>query len=125
MELAGKYEWVSVLKFDDEYRQLQATYGFPWSHDSHHLHEVTLVPMAKPKPTGSSQQHQSPNNSFSGPPTAVYSADGAVICRNYNGKGCHNPACSFVHVCNRKFKGKACNSPHPATLHSAQGGPSK
>ena len=125
MELAGKYEWVSVLKFDDEYRQLQATYGFPWSHDSHHLHEVTLVPMAKPKLTGSSQQHQSPNNSFSGPPTAVYSADGAVICRNYNGKECHNPACSFVHVCNRKFKGKACSSPHPATLHSAQGGPSK
>ena len=47
MELAGKYEWVSVLKFDDEYRQLQATYSFPWSYDSHHLHEVTLVPMAQ------------------------------------------------------------------------------
>ena len=58
MELAGKYEWVSVLKFDDEYRQLQATYSFPWSHDSHHLHEVTLVPMARSKPPISQQPPQ-------------------------------------------------------------------
>ena len=49
MELAGKYEWVSVLKFDDEYRQLQATYSLPWSYDSPHLHELILVPWAKPR----------------------------------------------------------------------------
>ena len=34
MELAGKYEWQSVLKFDDDYRQLQASYSSPWSYDS-------------------------------------------------------------------------------------------
>ena len=49
MELAGKYEWVSVLKYDNEYRQLQATYNFPWSYDSPHLHELVLVPRAKAK----------------------------------------------------------------------------
>ena len=27
MELAGKYEWTSILKYDDEFHQLQATYA--------------------------------------------------------------------------------------------------
>ena len=49
MELAGKYEWVVVHKFDNEYRQLQATYSLPWSYDSPHLHELILVPWAKPR----------------------------------------------------------------------------
>ena len=44
MELAGKCEWTSVLKYDDKFRQLQATYALHWSYDSNHLHEVTLVP---------------------------------------------------------------------------------
>lgn len=81
MELAGKYEWTSVLKFDDEFCQLQATYSFPWSHGSTHLHQITLVPKAKPKQNTSTQPSSS-NQSFVGPNTAVYSADNKVICRN-------------------------------------------
>ena len=124
MELPGKYEWVSVLKFDDEYRQLQATYSFPWSYDSHHLHEVTLVPIVKMKPTPNVAPHVS--SSTGGPPTAVYSAEGQSICRRFNSpSGCQFPNCSFSHVCNRKFKGKACGSSHPATQHGSQGGPTK
>ena len=60
MELAGRYEWTSVLKFDDEFRLLQATYSFPWSHDSNHLHQVTLVPKAKSKPNSGGQPPPSP-----------------------------------------------------------------
>ena len=42
MELANKYQWTSVLKYDEEFRNLQAIYGYPWSFDSNHLHETTL-----------------------------------------------------------------------------------
>ena len=42
MELATKYEWKSVLRYDDEFRHLQSVYGFPWSYDSNHLHTVIL-----------------------------------------------------------------------------------
>ena len=119
MELAGKYEWTSVLKFDDEFRQLQATYSFPWSHDSTHLHQITLVPKAKPKQNNSLQP--SSNQSFVGPNTAVYSADNKVICRKFNSSGCQNNPCHFAHVCSRKGKGKACSSSHPATQHGSQG----
>ena len=123
MELAGKYEWVSVLKFDDEYRQLQATYSFPWSHDSHHLHEVTLVPMARSKPPISQQppQHAVPPRH----PPFAFSTDHRVICRNCNSKGCHMQNCSYAHVCSQKFKGKVCSGSHPATQHSSLLGPSK
>ena len=47
MELAGKYKWVSVLKYDNEYCQLQATYSFLWSNDSPHLYKLILVPWEK------------------------------------------------------------------------------
>ena len=118
MELAGRYEWTSVLKFDDEFRQLQATYNFPWSHDSNHLHQVTLVPKAKPKPNTVGQAPQS-NQSSTGPNTAMYSADNRIICRKFNSVGCQSNPCQFAHVWNRKVKVKACSSSHPATRHSA------
>ena len=40
--LARKYTLESVLKYDDEYRILQHTYGYPWSFDNSHLHKVIL-----------------------------------------------------------------------------------
>ena len=120
VELAGKYEWTSVLKFDDEFRQLQATYSFPWSHDSTHLHQITLVPKAKPKQNTFTQPPSS-NQSFVGPNTAVYSADNKVICRKFNSTGCSNNPCYFAHVCSRKVKGKACSNSHPATQHGSPG----
>ena len=43
MEFAIKYEWVSVLKYDDEFCQLQGIYGYPWNYDCSTL-LVTLVP---------------------------------------------------------------------------------
>ena len=118
MELAGKYEWVSVLKFDDEYRQLQATYAFPWSYDSPHLHEVALVPKpllpARPssKPAGAS--NVPPSNSF----LASHSSTGRPICRKFNtNQGCQRPTCSFLHLCNKKQNGKACEASHPSCRH--------
>ncbi len=123
MELAGKYEWVSVLKFDDEYRQLQATYSLPWSYDSPHLHELILVPRAKPRASAAPQPS---SGNPATPAFATYSGDGRIICRSFNQRnGCHPPSCSFAHVCNRKFQGKACGGAHSALHHFSAGGVSK
>ena len=43
MELSNRFQWPSVLKYDDEFRLLQATYGYPRSFDCNHLHTVTLL----------------------------------------------------------------------------------
>ncbi|KAL9952390.1 hypothetical protein ACROYT_G039640 [Oculina patagonica] len=60
MELSTRFTWASVLKYDDEFRHLQATYQYPWNYDSPHLHTVLLEPVlahsqTKPlsKPNGS------------------------------------------------------------------------
>ena len=44
MQLANKYDWVSVLHFNDEFCSLQALYGYPWSFDSIYLHQIILEP---------------------------------------------------------------------------------
>ena len=44
MELAGKFEWLSVLKFDDDFWHIQALYNYPWLPESHHLHLTRLQP---------------------------------------------------------------------------------
>ena len=52
MELSNRYQWVSVLKYDDEFRLFQATYNYPWSFGSNHLHSIILeLISAKTSPT--------------------------------------------------------------------------
>ena len=48
MELSNQYQCTSILKYDDEFRLLQAAYNYPWSFDSNHLHTVILEPIYKP-----------------------------------------------------------------------------
>ena len=47
MELANRFHWVSVSKYDDEFRLLQARYNYPWSFDSNHLQTFFLEPFPK------------------------------------------------------------------------------
>jgi hypothetical protein len=54
-QLAQKYEWLSVLLFDREYRRLQANIGFLWGTDFGHLRDVLLVPKVKPWQTQGSR----------------------------------------------------------------------
>lgn len=42
MELSNRYQWVSVLKYDDEFLLVQATYNYPWSFGFNHLHSIIL-----------------------------------------------------------------------------------
>ena len=58
MELAYRFQLVSVLKYDDEFRLLQATYNYPWSFDSNNLHTVLLAAYSQTA-TNASQWHNS------------------------------------------------------------------
>lgn len=124
MELSTKFSWPSVLQYDDEFRHIQAVYNYPWSFDSHHLHTVTLEPLTiTRKPSGGKPSL--------GVAPANFSADGRVICRNFNRtKGCTLHECHFAHVCNRQINGRACGQVHPSHSHpggrgtvQGQGGP--
>ncbi len=42
-ELAGRYQWQSVLSYDREYRQLQARESFPWGSQVDHLSRILLL----------------------------------------------------------------------------------
>lgn len=113
MELSTRFTWASVFKYDDEFRHLQATYQYPWSYDSPHLHTVLLEPVLA---------HSQTKPLSYGSIFANFTQEGKVICRNFNrAKGCNLRDCSFAHACNRKVNGKACAQPHPFYNH--QGSP--
>lgn len=42
MELANRFHWVSVLRYDEEFLLLQAPFNYSWSFDSNHLHTEVM-----------------------------------------------------------------------------------
>ena len=128
LELATKYTWESVLLYDDEFRILQHTYGFSWSTDHSHLHEVVLMPRWAARLPHFKQGYPSsppyniPETGNKGlPPNAVsHLPSGAEICRLFNSrKGCQRSPCKFSHVCNRRVGSQACGKAHPGFSHSS------
>ena len=119
MELSTRYQWVSVLKYDDEFRPLQATYNYPWSFDSNHLHTVIVEPMyTKPSATPrSSNRTPNPSTQF-----VATTSEGPTICRNFNSsRGCSIHNCAYEHACNRRVSGgKACSLNHSGFNHVTQ-----
>ena len=128
MELAMRYEWQSVLKYDDEFRQHQALHDVPWVYESHHLHSVKLFLLALPV----NLYRRNPHNSGLGavgrahtPRTAqdlntvTHTDDGHVIYRSFNSlKRCTFHFCKYSHVCNKKLTdGRACGLGHPCCKH--------
>ena len=125
LELSRKFSWESVLKYDDEYRVLQHTYGYPWSFDHSH-HEVMLVPHWVS--SGHAVTNFSPvkNNSYrnnqssANPPTGTHNSSGQEICRNFNrAKGCQKTDCGFSHSCNGKVGNQVCGKLHPGHAHGS------
>ena len=43
-DLAGRYEWASILDYDVRYRELQAEHGFPWGTPHPHAEQHILIP---------------------------------------------------------------------------------
>ena len=117
MELANRFQWVSVLKYDDEFRLLRATYNYPWSFDSNHLHTVLLEPIPKSQPTIRPLNRPGDRN------TSFVSTtnEGRTICRSFNSaRGCNFSNCVYKHACNRRVTGgKACGQNHPGYSHGS------
>ena len=134
-QLASSHEWVSVLRFDDEFRSLQAIYHLPWSHESSHLNLVYLRPLGSSnRPNLSSTTHQQrstpPNPPTSGvrapasnPPSQFVhlAPSGVEFCRNFNRiSGCTFNNCPYRHACNKNLGGgRSCNLPHSGSQHRA------
>ena len=117
MELAARFEWSSVLKFDDDFRHLQALYNFPWLYDAYHLHTTLLKPKNTSYSLAASEQKRKSQaqgqNRFANSAVAQYARDGWPICRNFNRqRGC------------QKIGGKACGLPHFNYQHDFSVAPS-
>ena len=123
MELSTRFQWTSVLRYDDEFRLLQATYGYPWSFDSNHLHTVILEPIPKPF----TSMRATPRVSNSNSQFVATTNEGCIICRSFNSpRGCHFTNCVYEYACNRRVQGgKACGQNHPGHSHVTTPSPSQ
>ena len=128
-ELARKYSWEPVLQFDDEFRILQHMYGYPWSHDHSHLHEIMLIPRWAEQSTQGGKPISFPtpfsSGKLQGGATFVsHNATGMEICRNFNRiKGCSKVPCRFAHICNRRVGNQACGKSHAGHTHPSSSAP--
>lgn len=111
-QLVQKCSLTSVLLYDREYRQLQASMGFRWGTDVQHLHTLHLQPRDRPTTQGyNANQKKAPTQS-QGPKKGGKESD---ICRNFNmAKGCFFQKCKFRHIC----IAPGCGKPHLVTAHS-------
>ena len=113
-QLVQRYNLVSVLLYDREYRKLQCSHEFRWGTDVPHLHSVYLQPRL-PRP-GSQAPNKAYPNSKPQTSSSPLTLDGKVICKLFNTKnGCHyKEACRFVHQCSHP----GCHLLHSAVTHS-------
>ena len=123
-ELGKKFTWSSVLKYDDEFRILQHTYGYPWDKDHSHIHEIMLVPKWAAGGNLGNNQHSFSGSGGGSLPALTFPQDaaGTEICRNFNrNRGCSKTDCRFSHVCNRKVGNRACGKNHAGCNHGQPG----
>ena len=94
-DLFTKFERLSVLEYDRQYRIYQAAHKFDWGVDLPHLDTTTLVAI---KPPAMKQQQRVQQDR---------------VCRLYNSiEGCrYGSKCIFTHKCSQ------CEERHPAFTH--------
>ena len=112
-QLVQRFNLVSVLLYDREYRKLQCAHEFRWGTDVPHLHSVYLQPRL---PRQGNLAPRGGNPSFRSQPTSSpHTLDGKVICKLFNTRqGCHyKEACRFVHQCSQP----GCHLQHSAVTH--------
>lgn len=100
-ELAIRYQWVSVLVYDREYRALQARHGFPWGQPVGHLMKVFLKEKVWSLPQETAEK---------GNKTKRLSVE---LCHKYNAGTCTYNPCRFAHLCSMP----GCNQKHSKKDH--------
>ena len=94
-ELATRYTWTSVIKYDDEYRAKQHKFGFRWGSDSSHMSVVSLEERRTYNQSSSGGSRR-----FGKRPDPKDQSSSSPICFNFNaGRACHFSPCKFRHVC--------------------------
>ena len=109
-QLVQRCSLVSVLLYDREYRQLQASMGFRWGTDVQHLHTLHLQPRERQSNQGTNpkKSNQTPN------PSKKPERREPGICRNFNSaKGCTYSQCRYKHICIIP----GCGQSHPVSSH--------
>ena len=106
-ELAICYDWQSVLAYDYQYRQLQATLKFPWASDTPHLHQTVLK---EQKVMGSNKFLQR-KTKFTRPADPC---TGKEICIKFNTGECSfGGKCRYIHICSKCFSANHNLKNHP------------
>ena len=112
-QLVQRFNLVSVLLYDREYRKLQSSMGFRWGTDVQHLHTLFLQPRDKPAAQGSLPRKGMPITQSSGRQNKDKTRE-KPICRSFNTpKGCSFPNCGYRHVCLLP----GCSQRHSAQTH--------
>lgn len=111
-ELACRYSWMSVMLFDNEYRELQAIHKFRWGADIPHLSTVCLrersVTNVQNSKSGKAKSARTPSKSY----VRKIAPSGKEICWKYNSGNCNfGTKCNFEHVC------ITCGNSHPECDH--------
>ena len=113
-ELADTYVWVSVMRFDRAYRQLQAQHGFRWGSDSPHLDALHL----RARQPG---QQFPANSRVTQPPKTASNNQGSrpslnvdQTCRLFQRNACPwADKGKFQHIC----AAPGCGQDHPLAMH--------
>ena len=92
-----RFQWKSALKYDIEFRKLQASLQFPWNSDSAYLMQAFL----QPNTNQPQHSHQPKPSNFTARQRNRFDPNsGKIICEKFNGRlGCNLHNCSYAHVC--------------------------
>ena len=97
-QLGQRFMWNTVLMYDRQYRELQATLNFHWGVDCPHLHQVALREKPIPKFTPESRSRSFNTNHKQD--KVIDHKSGKEVCMQYNTNNCpRGESCRYAHVC--------------------------
>ena len=111
LELNSRFDWLSILFYDREYRIYQSQYGFIWGTDIPHL---TTCFLKEKDFRFNGNQNQSQKPAFKKFEKQKQKQKSEQKCRDYNYKGnCTFVSCKYTHSCDVT----GCTEKHPAINH--------
>ena len=114
-QFVQRFNLTSVLQYDREYRELQASMGFRWGTDVQHLHKLHLIPREKAHTLTAAGVKKS--QQLGGGQKVKPERRDSGICRNFNTKkGYSFASCWYKHQCILPGWGQT----HLATIHMSE-----